>query len=171
MKYFASSFLLAACLNACTQAVPSDVWLLHFDSAQNLYSYHNQRGEIVIPPEKYEMCLTDTFRQYAMVLLEPNGFVVIDRQEKVQYNVFIFDNGPDYPSDGLFRIVQNGKIGYADAKTYSVVIPPQFDCAEPFENGKAKVSRNCQKTQDGEHVVWSSEQWLYIDKKGKETAQ
>ena len=114
------------------------------------------------------MCLTDTFHTHAVVLLPSDAkWVVIDRQEKVLYEVFPYDNGPDYPSEGLFRIVQDGKIGYADATTYAIVIERQFDCAFPFENGKAKVSNECQTVKDGEHSVWESDPWQYVDQRGK----
>lgn len=94
-------------------------------------------------------------------------WVILDSQKTIFYDVFIYDNGPDYPSEGLIRVVKNGKIGYADAKTYTLVIAPQFDCAYPFENGKAKVSRQCQTVKDGEHSIWKSDRWEFVDKKGQ----
>ncbi len=96
-----------------------------------------------------------------------NKWVLVDQQKKIQYEVFLYDNGPDYPSEGLIRVVKNGKIGYADATTYAIVIPPQYDCAFPFENGKAKVSTNCKTVKDGEYSVWESDAWQFVDKKGK----
>lgn len=92
-------------------------------------------------------------------------WVLVDEQKKVQYEVFFYDNGPDYPSEGLYRVVKNGKIGYADAATNAIVIAPQYDCAYPFENGKAKVSTHCTTTQDGEYSSWESDAWEYIEKK------
>jgi hypothetical protein len=94
-------------------------------------------------------------------------WVIMDAQKTALYEVFIFDNGPDYEAEGLIRVVKNGKIGYADAKTYAIVIEPQFDCAFPFENGKAKVSNQCKTVKDGEHSVWESDAWQYVDKAGK----
>ena len=94
-------------------------------------------------------------------------WVIMDSQKTALYEVFLYDNGPDYPSEGLIRVVKNGKIGYADANTYAIVIEPQFDCAFPFENGKAKVSNQCQTVKDGEHSVWTSDVWQYVDKKGR----
>ena len=97
-----------------------------------------------------------------------NGkWVIMDSKKTTLYEVFPYDNGPDYASEGLIRIVKNGKIGYADAKTYTIVITPQFDCAFPFENGKAKVSNQCKTIKDGEHSIWTSDAWQYVDKKGK----
>ena len=91
-------------------------------------------------------------------------WVLIDQQKKVCYEVFPYDNGPDYPSEGLYRVIKDGKIGYADQTTNVVVIPPQYDCAFPFENGKAKVSNDCKSTQEGEHSIWTSDVWEFINK-------
>jgi len=94
-------------------------------------------------------------------------WMIMDSQKTALYEVFIYDNGPDYEADGLIRVVKNGKIGYADAKTYVIVIEPQFDCAFPFENGKAKVSNQCKTVKDGEYSVWESDAWQVVDKQGK----
>lgn len=100
----------------------------------------------------------------------PDGkWAILDGQKAVVYEVFIYDNGPDYEAEGLIRVMKNGKIGYADAKTYVLVIEPQFDCAYPFENGKAKVSNQCKTVKDGEHSMWESDAWQYVDKQGKPT--
>lgn len=101
------------------------------------------------------------------ILEQDQKWVVVDEQKTVLYDVFLYDNGPDTPVDGLYRIVKNGKIGYADASTNTIVIEPQYDCAFPFENGKAKVSTNCKTVQEGDHSIWESEDWQFIDKTGK----
>ena len=52
--------------------------------------------------------------------------------------------------------------------TGKVVIKPQFDCAFPFENGIAQVGLNCTTyADDTEHHTWTSDNWFYIDKKGR----
>ena len=94
-------------------------------------------------------------------------WVIMNSKKMALYAVFVYDNGPDYAADGLIRVVKNSKIGYADAKTYEIVIEPQFDCAYPFENGKAKVSTKCQTVKEGEYSVWKSDTWQYVDKNGK----
>lgn len=102
-----------------------------------------------------------------MAQTEAGKWVIADDKKTPLYDVFIYDNGPDYPAEGLIRVVKNGKIGYADATTFAIVIPPQYDCAFPFENGKAKVSTNCKTVKDGEHSIWESDAWQYVDKTGK----
>lgn len=171
MKY---TFLLLVVFASCTNTdqtntpmtEPEPLLLTQMDSTGES-GYRNGNNKLLIPFGKYAQCLTDTFRTHAIVLTKgDNKWVVIDRSEKQLYEVFPYDNGPDYPSEGLFRIVQNGKIGYADAATYAIVIPAQFDCAYPFENGKAKVSNRCKTVVDGEHREWTSDEWQFIDKKG-----
>lgn len=41
------------------------------------------------------------------------------------YTAFQYDNGDDYPSEGLYRIVdRKGRIGYADKEGKAVIRPP-----------------------------------------------
>lgn len=101
-----------------------------------------------------------------MTQTDEGKWVIMDSQQTALYEVFLYDNGPDYASEGLIRVVKNGKIGYADAETFVIVIEPQFDCAFPFENGKARVSNKCQTVKDGEHSVWESDAWQYVNKQG-----
>lgn len=155
-------------LTSCSSSNKKSDYLLSFnDSIKNECGYKNKKEEIVIPQGKYSFCFTDTFRTFAIVLKNDIGFVAIDRQENILYKVFPYDNGPDYISDGLFRITENNKIGFADSLTGMVIIKPQFDCALPFENGVTKVSNNCKTEYVGEYGTWVSDNWYYIDKTGR----
>lgn len=60
-----------------------------------------------------------------------------------------FDNGSDYLSKGLYRIILNSKIGYANEQGKIVITPS-------FENRKAKVSYPCDIVDDGEHQMMIS---------------
>jgi len=160
--------LLISGLTVNGQNGKANNYLISFaDTAKDEYGYKNQKGEIIIEPGKYRFCFTDTFRTYAIVLKSGEGFLGIDRQQNILYKVFSIDNGPDYTSDGLFRIMKDGKIGYADSTTGKIIIKPQFDCAYPFEKGEALVSNNCTKELQEEHSIWKSNNWFYINKKGK----
>lgn len=153
---------------SCRQPIKKNDYLIFFsDPVNNEYGYKNQFGDTIIPLGKYTLCYTDTLKTFAIVLKPDFGFVAIDRQENILYKVYPFDNGPDYESEGLFRIIINDKIGFADAETGKIVIKPQFGCASPFENGTAKVALECKTQVEGEHSSWVSEHWFYIDKKGK----
>jgi hypothetical protein len=127
--------------------------------------YINAKGDTVIAIGKYAYCYTDTFRTMAIVLKKSGEWVAIDKNEQELFEVFGYDNGPDYPSDGVFRIIRHGLIGYANTDG-QIIIEPQFKCAFPFEKGKAKVSFDCQSVPEGEHTSWKSESWIYIDKNG-----
>ncbi len=132
------------------------------------YKYVDNTGKTIIEADKYSMCYTDTFRTYAIVFDNENGFIAIDRDENILYNIFVFDNGPDYPSEGLFRIVKDKKVGFADVNTGKIVIQPKFAGAYPFENGKAEVTNQCDTVPDIEHITWQSDNWYFIDKTGEE---
>ncbi|NQU88777.1 MAG: WG repeat-containing protein [Mariniphaga sp.] len=110
--------------------------------------------------------MTDTITNFGVVFKSGTGFIGIDKKDNFLFKVFKYDNGPDYISDELFRIIKNGKIGYADSHG-KIIIKPRFECAYPFSNGIAKVSLNCNETKDGEHIIWESNNWFYIDKTGK----
>ena len=97
--------LLLISLASCRPAIRNNDYLVSYnDTVSDQYGYKNSNGDIVIPQGKYERCFTDTFKTYAIVVKPNGGFIAIDRQEKVLYGIFSFDNGPDYTSEGLFRI-------------------------------------------------------------------
>lgn len=130
--------------------------------------YVDKKGKTVLLADEYLMCFTDTFRNYALVLDSENGFVSINRKREILYHLFVYDNGPDYVKEGLFRIIKDDKIGYADSKTGKVVVEPIYQAANPFENGKAKVALLAKKIKNGEHYTWQSNHWIFIDKWGRE---
>ena len=105
-SYIMVILLLLSGLAGCGPIAGNNDYLVSFtDTITDESGYKNQNGDIVIPSGKYIRCFTDTFRTYAIVVKPNSGFVAIDRQEKILYEVFPFDNGPDEPSDGLFRIL------------------------------------------------------------------
>jgi hypothetical protein len=131
--------------------------------------YINEKGDTVIPIGKYLFCYTDTIETFGIVGQEGERFALlgIDQNDSVLFEVYWFDNGPDYPRDGLFRIISNDKIGYADSLG-QIVIQPQFKCANPFENGRARVALDCKvevRDVDG-HGEMVSDSWFYIDTNG-----
>jgi len=135
------------------------------DTVSNAYGYVNKHGDTVIAPGKYRICFTEKFYDIAIVQNSGYEIVGINRDEKILFKVFLSDFGPDEPSNGLFRIVENGKIGYANLHG-KIIIQPQFDGATPFEKRKAKVCMGCVLKAKGEHHYWSGGTWYTIDKKG-----
>jgi len=149
-----------------TQTVNLNDGYLLLVETNNGCKYINQAGETIFDTDQYMMCFTDTFRTYAIVL--DDNFIAINRSGEKLYDVFNFDNSPDYVVEGLFRIIKDNKIGYADAKTGEIVIEPLFQAAYPFENGVAKVAIVAETVEDGEHFYWESNNWINIDKTGNE---
>ncbi len=127
--------------------------------------YVTINGDTAIPLGKYYYCFTDTMQNFAIVWKYDGRIIGINSADKELFEVFKFDNGPDYVSDGMFRIIKDGKIGFANSEG-EIKIQPQFDCAFPFVQGKAKVSNNCIPEKLGEHSGWESAQWYYVDKSG-----
>ncbi len=162
-------FLLASIglFSNCRTSPAKDIWLLNCkEDASSACGYVNQAGEIMIDHEKYLMCLSDTFDNYAIVLKEEDGFVAINKAEEILYHIFLYDNGPDAPAEGLFRIVEGEKIGYADVQTGEIKIKPQFVAARPFENNYAPICPDCEVVKDFDHSSWENGKWGLIDKNG-----
>lgn len=166
MRRILFSSLLISCLFSCSSKAQQSEYLLRFEDGEQ-YGYKTPDGEIVIPAGKYAMCFTDTFRTYAIVATEKGGFIGIDRSERELYEVFAYDNGPDDPAEGLFRITENGKIGFADAKTGTVRIEPKFLCADRFRYGIAAVSFDCRYVREEEYSRITGGNWSYIDMNGQ----
>ena len=94
------------------------------------------------------------------------GFVAYNAGGERLFVVYPYDNGPDYPSEGLFRIMEKGRIGFADT-TGRVVIPPRFTAVFPFLEGRAAFCDGCKKVHEGEHSRWTGGRWGFIDRRGR----
>ena len=82
--------------------------------------------------------------------------------------VIPFDNGADRFREGLARTRASGRIGYID-RSLRAAIPPRYDFAWPFENGRALVCMGCKPGEpdsDGHRAVIGG-QWGYIDRDGR----
>jgi hypothetical protein len=167
MKLFLTILVLSTCLCCTTATVNNEQWFLFTDTLTHTQGYKDVHNVVKISAGKYTQCYTDTFTSYAIVAIASKGLYAINQNQELLYQVYVFDNGPDYAQDGLFRIVRNNKIGYANATTGAVVIAPEFDGAYPFENGIAKVNKGCTSVTNGEHSAWLGGEWFYIDRKGE----
>lgn len=162
----AACLLLMSCASSLPKEKTENKYLVKFQQAEES-GYLNQAGDTIVPAGKYAFCFSDTIQDLGMVAENETGKILgIDKNAGVLFEVFNFDNGPDYPQDGLFRIVKDGKFGYADMKG-RIVIEPKFACAFPFENGTAKVADDCLIIPEQEHSSWASANWYHIDKEGK----
>lgn len=159
--------------------------LFYFLSKKDsLLGVKDQEGNIVIPAKHINLAFAaedfaKPITEQTIIMLpknEPertqpyNYGLAYNREGKVLYAPYLYDNGPDYLEEGLSRFVENGKIGFVD-RAGKKVIPAQWDWVSPFEYGIAKACTNCflDYTKDQEHppLDLSKAQTSYIDKQGK----
>jgi WG containing repeat len=81
--------------------------------------------------------------------------------------VMTMDNGADSFADGLARSPVGAKVGFID-RNLTLVIPPRYNGALPFENGSAAVCVDCKLTSEGEHSSYDGGRWTCIDRHGHE---
>lgn len=140
-------------------------------TGEELIGFKDKFGKIIIDA-KYTHVYTDTLFSMAIVL--KNGeWLGIDKEENVILKPFIFDNGPDYLEEGLFRFVENNKIGFADINGRKIILA-KYDFATPFENGLSTNILGGQREYDkeGEHWWWiGGYESGYINHDGKEFTQ
>jgi hypothetical protein len=81
--------------------------------------------------------------------------------------VLPFDNGADSFVEGRARTVRGGKVGFIDERL-TVVIPPAWDFAFPFEEGAAVVCEGCtfRPVGDGHREVVGG-RWGVVDAHGR----
>jgi hypothetical protein len=96
--------------------------------------------------------------------------VGIDRNENIILTPFIYDNGPDYIVEGLFRFVELDKIGFANT-VGKKIIKAKYSFATPFENGLSAFTIGGHKAYDksGEHWSWvGGTENGFVNHKGQE---
>lgn len=133
----------------------------------------NKKGDTIIPIGSYAQCWDEWFvGDFTVVCLKDttrkSASTAVDRNGNILFDIYWWDNGPDWLSDDMIRIVEGNKIGYANSKG-QIIIKPQFACASQFSEGKARVAFTCKKENiDLEHSREVSESWFFIDRTGKE---
>jgi hypothetical protein len=123
-------------------------------SGSELIGFKSENGKIIIKAE-FNYAYNDTLYKMAIVL--KNGkWVGIDRNGNIVLIPFIYDNGPDYVEEGLFRFVENNKIGFANMSGQKKILP-QFDFATPFEGGLSEytLGGHWEYDKSGEHRHWT----------------
>ena len=128
--------------------------LYYFISAKGKVGVRDGKGKEVIPAlftpfgERAGDKVTDDVLFFLSNETSPyrpgysSGFVAYSRSGERLFTPFLFDNGPDYISEGLFRIVKDDKIGFAN-RTGTVVFQPQFSFATPFLHGLSFFCNDC----------------------------
>jgi hypothetical protein len=170
MKKLTFGMLIMLLISACSSKNDNYLVKFHeagFDKIGAPSGYLNSTGDTVIPIGKYDYCYTDTIRNLGMVIERETGKILgIDQNATELFEVFNYDNGPDYVESGLFRIIKNGRIGYANPQG-EIIIEPGFECAYPFEGNFAQVADTCKTIKYGEYSTSKSGNWYQITKQGK----
>ncbi len=122
-------------------------------SGEELIGYKSLDGHVIIPA-KYLFTYTDTMHAMAIVLNQSATWVCINRNDSVILTPFIYDNGPDNVEEGLFRFVENNKIGFANLKGEKI-IPAKYDFVDFFKQGIAEYTLGGQRVNDGENWYWA----------------
>ncbi|MBD3636262.1 MAG: WG repeat-containing protein [Crocinitomicaceae bacterium] len=159
-------FLFGIGFIAYNQSDSSWLYRVSLEDDPTATGYVNAEGDTIVPIGKYTACFADTIKTYGAVYdPERKAFIGINNKDEFLFEIFFFDNGPDYVVEGLFRIVEDGKIGYAN-EAGEIVIVPKYSCAHPFMDGKAEVTFSCTTEKREEHSLWKSNEWFFIDKQG-----
>lgn len=158
-------FLLAVVLSASCKDADNRLFVAE---RNGLYGYVNAKGDTIVDCT-FPFVYTDTISCIGFVADSSGAIRCINNKGDFLFNVFNYDNGPDYPADGLFRIVdENALVGFADTLG-NVVISPRFKFAYPFKEGRAMVTDTGVLVVDSEgvdrHITWLSDKWYFISKK------
>lgn len=139
----------------------------NFEDVNATLGYVDSSGKVVIPAGKYPYIFTAEFDKIAFVLLKDRkGVYAIDRNEKILFQVCSYEIGPDIVSNGLFRIIENGKIGFANMNG-EIVIKPRFQFVYPFqENGFAIFCENGTWSMLDKYIPVIKGKWGVINRQG-----
>lgn len=139
----------------------------NFEDVNATLGYVDSSGKVVISAGKYPYIFTDVFEKIAFVLLkDKKGVYAIDRNEKILFQVCSYEIGPDIISNGLFRIIENGKIGFANMNG-EIVIKPRFQFVYPFqENGFAIFCENGTWSMLDKYIPVIKGKWGVINRQG-----
>ena len=140
------------------------VYERNFKNEQTRFAYLSEKGDTVIPYGKYSKAYSDTIKSWGIVQLN-DRLIAIDPSENILFDVYKVNDKPDVIRNGVFRIIKDGKIGYANEEG-TIVIAPQYECAFPFFNEKARVALHCTKASGGKILSQGSNQWFFIDSQG-----
>jgi hypothetical protein len=158
----AKAFLSVLLLGACSRAPLQDSSLRPFE-ANGLWGYRNTRGDEVISPRFFQA--RDFSTDGIAAVVDESGWVYIDRTAAPLVRPVVVDNGPDYFSEGLARCIQDGRIGFFDARG-QVVIEPRLDFALPFSESRAGFCEGCREQREGEYTRRVGGKWGFIDRAG-----
>lgn len=108
------------------------------------------------------------FNQDGLASFFSNGHYFYLKPDGQFLPVLTFDNGADPFQEGLVRSLKNGKVAFYNAQ-FEQVIPPTYDWAWPFKQGRALVCTGCSPTKSQDHhTKITGGLWGFINKDGNE---
>lgn len=147
------------------KAQQNQTWFKTCDSVNtNLCGYATEDGTITISTGKYDFCYSNEFNTIAFVKLKSKVWA-INKQETLLFEIYCEKQQPDSPVDGIFRIVKNNKIGYANLEG-EIIVPPKYDAGTAFINGMAFINVGCITNTEKNETFWKGGKWGAINLKG-----
>ncbi len=167
MKKVLNLLLLSTILLACSQqdpvTDPSDGQCLtkftqNIDGKE-LYGYRNDAGTPIAA--QYIYAQTDTLCEMAIVYTTDGRWIGINPNNEQILVPYVHENTPDVVEEGLFRIVEDYKLGFANLDG-DVIIAPVYDFVTPFVGGYAQYYIGGSKIYDnGEIPSTSNTSWTW----------
>lgn len=161
--------IIVAAMSACSgwhnlSGSAKDPGILFVFEENGAFGFNDKDGKRVIAA-KYSHTFTDTFDHKIAFVVDSEGPVVIDKNGKKVLSPYIYENGPDYIVEGLFRFVKNNKIGFAD-EDGSIIIAARYEFVTEFKEGLACFGDGFTLQQQGEIALMKGGRWGFINSKG-----
>ena len=144
-------------------ATQAQIKLIPFQENEK-WGFNDEKGTVMIKPQ---FIVANNFLPTGIAaVVDSIGWAYINTEGNVVIRPFIYDNGPDYFSEGLARFTRDDKFGFFD-DTGQIIIEPQFDFAFPFSGGLSAICMGCKKRKEDEHTVIEGGKWGYVGKRGE----
>ncbi|MCQ2217053.1 MAG: WG repeat-containing protein [Paludibacteraceae bacterium] len=134
-------------------------------------AYADKSGRVVISEGKYISSCSKIKAPVLMQSAVSDSCFWVDVDGRELYSVYMKDDRVDDFSNGLMRIVKNGKIGFVDKKG-TLQVPAVYSDASKFIGKYALVSQRDDAGSATDEAVadysLKTQLWGVVDKKGKE---
>jgi hypothetical protein len=140
--------------------------------------YKDPQGNIKIPAKFRHAQPFNIYGFANVTFYELKSWHKINKEGKRLYEIYFYDNGPDYVRGGFQRCVKDGKFGFAKESTGTVIVEPRFDYVGEFDFN-APITLVCQgckivpgcdgcKKPGQPRSDFSKAGWGVIDDQGRE---
>lgn len=168
LLFLSSLLLFLACNNqTATQTEnsdtsPSDSLILK--ETEGGYQFFYPDGSLAIE-QGYFMAAEFSEAGFAAVA-DQEGWAYIDKKGNVWLRPFIYDNGPDYFSEGVARYVENEKMGLFTEKGEKLT-KASYTFIRPMKEGRAAFCEGCETVRELEVSRIEGGKWGFLDEDGK----